>query len=93
MSFTFMIIEDKEGKWFCPVDEKTGKIFVNHRYDAKSFINQYNEGVILEISSPGQILKNDLAEAKRLLEAVINKLRSPGRYEKIADEIERFLNK
>ena len=93
MSWTFVIVDKKKKKAICPLNEETGKPYVNNSYDPVAFINQYRDGVTIEISEPGHILKNDLVEARRLLEITKNKLRAPGRYDTFADEIERFLEK
>lgn len=92
MSFTFTIVEKESEKVICPINEQTKELFINHSFDAKSFIEQFKDGVIIEISESDTILKNELAKAKKLLSIVKDKLRSPGRYDTIADEIERFLN-
>lgn len=93
MSFTFTIVKKDEEKIICPVREETGEPYLNHSFDFQSFLNQFQGGIIIEISEPGHILKNDLNEAKRLLALVKEKLKNPGRYETFAEEIERFLQK
>ena len=92
MSFTFIICDEIDGRLIRPLNEKTNKPYLGESYDAQSFISQFKEEIVIEISEPGHILKNDLTEAKRLLELAKRKLRSPGRYEMLADEIERFLD-
>ena len=91
MAFTFVVIEKDNERIICPLNEQTKEPYTNHSFDVQSFINQFKDGVILEVSEPGVILKDELARAKKLLSAVKSKLRSPGRYDAIADEIERFL--
>ena len=93
MSFTFAIVKKDEGRVICPLNEETGDPYLAHSFDAQSFFDQFQEGVTIEISEPGHVLKNDLAEAKRLLSSVKDKLRNPGRFDFVADEIERFLQK
>ena len=91
MSFTYTIVEIENKKWICPVDEQSGKIYINHKFDSIAFINQFKPGAIFEISEPEHILKNDLKEAKRLLKSAESKLRHPGRYDYLSDEIKEFL--
>lgn len=93
MSFTFTIVEKENTRVVCPVNEETGEVYVDHSYDGNSFVNQFKEGVVLEVSEPGHLLKKDLEEARNLLEIAKNKLYSPGRYEWLAEQIERFLTK
>lgn len=98
MSFTFMVCDrtSEDGQTervICPVNEETGSPYINHSFDPKSFVDQYNDGVIIEVSEPTLILKKQLTEAKRLLEIAKKKLMSPGRDEIFSEEIERFLNK
>ena len=93
MSFTFTIVKKDKERVICPVKEETGDAYVNHTIDCQSFFDQFQEGVIIEVSEPGHILKNELIESKRLLELAKNKLCSPGRYDLFAEEIEKFLQK
>lgn len=88
MAFTFIVCE---GRIIRPFNEKTGEAYPGESYDADAFIREFAEGVIIEISPPGEILKNQLEEAKRLLSIANKKLRLPGYFESFADEIERFL--
>lgn len=93
MSFTFTIVKKDGERVICPIKEETGEPYLAHSFDAQTFFDQFQEGIVIEISEKGHILKNDLTEAKRLLEISKNKLLNPGRYEIVAEQIERFLQK
>lgn len=64
MSFKYVVYEDPEGRWVCPVDERKKSIYVKTRYDAQSFFNMWKEGCIISIDSPGSL--GDLSQNKEM---------------------------